>query len=56
MKEIILYIIAALLLLLLASGLNVWANSRAQTRCENMGGQFYHSIDAGKSLCKIKGV
>lgn len=54
MKEIILYIVAALLLLLFASFLNSWVNSRAEARCENMGGQFYHSIDAGKSLCKIK--
>jgi len=53
MKEIILYIVGALLLLVFASWFNTFVNDRAEARCKNMGGEFYHSIDAGKSLCKL---
>jgi hypothetical protein len=53
MSEIIGYIIATIILLAIAGGLNRCTNTTAQEKCEAKGGEFYKAVDASHSLCKL---
>ncbi len=53
MSEFIGYLVATVILLGIAGALNKCTYETAQTRCEAKGGEFYKSVDAGHSLCKL---
>jgi len=51
MKETLVYLAVALALLFLAALLSISTNDTIQAKCEERGGQFYRSLDAGRSFC-----
>jgi len=53
MSEIIGYLVAACFLLGIAVALNKSTNETAQAKCEAKGGEYYKSVDASHSLCKL---
>lgn len=53
MKEIVVNLIFAALLLIVVGTVNGYMNRSNEGKCKNSGGEYYRSLDAGKSLCKL---
>lgn len=54
MSEAIVYIAIGIVCLILPVLLNSCTQTAYREKCEAKGGEYYQSIDAGKSLCKLR--
>lgn len=55
MKQSLVTLAVSLVVLILLALLSISTNDTIQQQCEDRGGQFYRSLDAGRSFCAEPG-